>query len=131
MRPLRSGTAGQAADDQRRKAEDGLFLGDLRQQDGDEPTAAYKAVAEHSDRLSEWLRLRDEVWSELPLLAEWHLSRLRLRPASAGSEVVSNLANDSLVDLIEQSVALDWHLKRLAKSRDDGGDFPRFMKTVG
>ena len=89
--------------------------GDPRQQanvrwivalDGDEQTTGYRKVEEIRQKVSEAFRLRDEVWSELPLLAEWHFLRRRLTPPLAADQsAAAARASDQLVELMAQSIA--------------------------
>lgn len=80
-----------AADQQRRQAEDQLFLGDpaaLAKADkaweallaAESPTG-YPAALRRAEEVSRALALRDEVWAELPMLAAWRVRQLRDAPA--------------------------------------------------
>src|SRR5205085_12062533 len=69
------------ADDKRRQADDAFFLGTNRELTerlyrealgSDKTTSGYLAAISRGKLLADALALRDEIWSDLPLLAEWH-----------------------------------------------------------
>ncbi len=76
------------ADQQRRLAEDHLFVGTrkkLLEADAawnkaageDDKSGTYQEALEQTRRFAEALKLRDTLWAEVPYLAEWRLARLR------------------------------------------------------
>jgi hypothetical protein len=112
-----------AADEKRRQAEDQFFLGtDARLQQrlwseatGDGNSAGYQAAIRRGQAIAAMLALRDEIWSDLPLIAEFHFAR---SGAAAQSRPIAGLAA-----LYEQSIELDDALERLLRSRDEEGAF--------
>jgi hypothetical protein len=112
------------ADEKRRQAEDLLFAASdsreverlwseaLGQESGAE---GYAAAMRRTERMGEFLRLRDEVWAELPLLAEWHFVR-----AGFGS---SPPRNRLLGGLVQSTIELDDCLERTLRTRDEPSGF--------
>ncbi len=111
-----------SADDKRREAEDQFLLAnDARPQQrlwseaaGDGSASGYQAAAGRSERIGAMLALRDETWSDLPLLGEFHF---------AGAAATPSRPTSSFPALYEQSIQLDDALERLLRSRDEEGAF--------
>jgi hypothetical protein len=107
------------ADEQRRQAEDAIFVGgesgsvQRPSSPGGEAQSApsYEAALRQGQRLTEFLRLRDEIWSELPLLAEWHIVRAR---QAGGSPPARRLAL-----VLQQAIELDDGVERVLRARDE------------
>src|SRR5207247_7567301 len=110
-----------AADEKRREAEDQLFLAsDARANQrlwtdavGDGSTGGYQAAIRRAERVTAMFGLRDEVWSDLPLISEWHFARAGAARRAGGMP--------SLATLYERSIELDDALERLLRSRDEEG----------
>ncbi|MEX2176533.1 MAG: hypothetical protein WD872_19365 [Pirellulaceae bacterium] len=116
-----------AADEKRRAAEDQLYLRDnafaaLVKQclEGDAKTVGYAEIQQRSGELVEAYRFRDQVWSELPFLAEWNFLRWRLAEAGNAESKWLAIAPRELVELLRGTIALDDRLQVLADDREGG-----------
>lgn len=99
-----------AADQARRLAEDQFYLGTAAEQSLS--PAAHQVAIEQGNKVGQWLRLRDEIWAELPLLAEWTVTRSQLAGQAAD--------DDRLVKVLTRSIALDDALELALVTRDSG-----------
>jgi hypothetical protein len=112
------------ADEMRRQAEDIFYLGsDARRFDsltseaqGDAGrTTGYLGTIQIGQKLGENLRLRDEIFADLPLLAEWHFARGRLSSTPSATQLLQSL--------FERAIELDDGVERTLRSRDEPGTF--------
>lgn len=111
-----------AADEKRRRAEDGLYvLVDPIGQPAAE-SAVYDEAQSRSRQLAEFLRLRDEVWADLPRLAEWRIVQARLAGETPPVE--------SLRGLIGRAVELDRLIDVLLKAREEAGTFASSWEPI-
>ena len=110
-----------AADATRRQAEDLLYAGKVSEPgqaealfaaavgDGSGDAGGYRASGALGEEVSAAFVLRDEVWAELPLLAEWYFLRWRLGTLDGaftdGDEPLKTNAV-ALTDLIANNIAL-------------------------
>jgi hypothetical protein len=118
-----------AADEQRRQEEDRLYLGEAAGAgSAREPAeAAYRRAAEQGEKLAQALRVRDEIWSELPLVAEWYWTRQQLTAGAQSDELFSQ----QLIDLLEKSIGLAERLEQVILARDEEGAFAeRYAECV-
>jgi hypothetical protein len=130
------------ADDRRRQAEDAYYLG-IQPQNAerawreslgeDNNTNGYRAAEARGSRLAAALALRDEIWAELPLLAEWHLAQAHWSQSPQGA--ASSQAIEAMLRLLEAQdadrssgeglgvFALSRSIERMIQSRDEPATF--------
>jgi hypothetical protein len=77
--------------------------------------SGYPAVLNFADRLNACYHLRDEIWADWPLLAEWTTWHGK-------SNSFSNPTN-TLIQVMEGAIDLDDALERSIRSRDESGTF--------
>jgi hypothetical protein len=116
-----------SADDKLREAEDLFLLGTEQRRSealwkeatSDSPAAGYAAILGQEWDLARSYQLRDEIWADWPLLAEW-----------AGSDKSGPLrdATQTFVNLIRGSIDLDEAIEASLRSRDESGTLTTHLR---
>lgn len=112
-----------ASDEKLREAEDLFLLGtEMRRCEtlwkdatADSPGSGYAAVVGLEGRLAESYRLRDEIWADWPLVAEWICTQGKANSFTSPAA--------ALAKVMENSIELDDALERVVRSRDEAGTF--------
>ncbi len=109
-----------SADDKLREAEDLFFLGTEQRRAetlwkdaaSDSPAAGYAAIVGQEWDLARSYQLRDEIWADWPLLAEW---------ASSDKSGLLRGSTQNFIDLVRGSIDLDEAIEASLRSRDESG----------